>query len=314
MSNINLATRYLPGGNPKPEYLVDLTGDFRRRDNAAFLAEVAKQLRDKAAKPGPAGTAFAPDGAACIGLLGEYGLMGYGIRQAQSLLRMDKVPSSWSHAFLLTGGLSEDAAHNRSSRQSAWIWESTLEPAGLSSHFTNRNGVGPRRIGDYSRAEFSVVEPHCVPNMAIIAIALTPKERQAILDQANEPDVAQLQYDILGLLGTWYAYLSNRDIQANPLASGQAIYCSAYIQLAYDAAGIDLAPGAHQRNTSPEHIWQGIKYFASTFRVADPQSGNWEERPIACWTCIRDPACVVFPVDFKDMPRNLRELIAHMEK
>src|ERR1044072_2721989 len=33
-------------------------------------------------------------------------------------------------------------------------------------------------------------------------------EKEAILDRADDPDVDQLHYDISGLLGTWYAYLS----------------------------------------------------------------------------------------------------------
>lgn len=311
MANINTAIRYVPGAKAKPKELVDLTRQFRRRDNADFLAEVAERLGALSKEKGPAGTGFDPGGVACIGLIGEYGLIGYTIRRAQELIRVDHMPSYWSHAFLITGPLSTNAATNRAAGDSAWIWESTLEPATIFNHFVNRNGVGPRRIGDYAAATFDLFAPHSVPNIAVLAIGLTPAERTAILDRADDPNVDQLRYDIAGLLGTWYAYVTNQANNPNPLATGHAIYCSAYVQLAYDAAGIDLAPGAHQRNTAPEHLWQALKYLQASFRVSDPATDKLEPRPLMGWYCIRDPACLVAPVDVR-LPRTMTELIGKL--
>jgi hypothetical protein len=312
MARINTAIRFVPTAASKPQNLFDLTRTFRGRDNAAFLASVARRLKAAAKKPGPAGTVFDPNGIACIGLIGEYGLLTYGIRQAQELIRLDHSPSYWSHAFLITSPLSVDEAVNRDRDRSAWIWESTLEPASIFNHFVDRNGVGPRRIADYARAGFGLFAEHSVPNFAVLAIALTPAERAAIVNRADDPDVDQLHYDISGLLGTWYAYLTNRASHANPLSDGHAIYCSAYVQLAYEAAGIDLAPGAHQRNTAPEHLWQAFKYFQAAFQIRDPASGKLVPRPMLGYYCVRDRACVIAPVEI-NLPRNLRGIVGELE-
>ncbi len=312
MATINTAMRYVSGQTGEPGNLKDLTVEFLRGDNAAFLARVATDLKVLAKKAGPAGTRFAADGVGTIGLTGEYGLIGYGIRRGQEILRVDHTPSHWSHAFLFSSPLSGEPKVNRSPKSSPWLWESTLEPATAFNRFTDRNGVGPRRFADYSRASFDLFAPHSVPNIAVIALALTEDERGKIMDRADDPDVDQLHYDISGLLGAWYSYLTDQASHPNPLAAGRAVFCSAYVQLAYDAAGIDLSPGAHQRNTAPEHLWQAIKYLQKAFRVPD-KDGRLVQRPMAGWFCVRDAACVVAPVPSPGekaprRPRTLREV------
>ncbi len=251
MATINTALRYLRGETGEPGNLTDLTVEFLRGDNAAFLARVATDLKALAKKAGPGGTRFAADGVGTIGLIGEYGLIGYGIRRGQEILRVDHTPSNWSHAFLFSSPLSAEPKVNRSPKSAPWLWESALEPATAFNRFTDRNGVGPRRFADYARASFDLFAAHSVPNIAVIALALTDDERGKILDRADDPDVDQLHYDIPGLLGAWYSYLTDQASHPNPLGAGRAVFCSAYVQLAYDAAGIDLSPGAHQRNTAP---------------------------------------------------------------
>jgi hypothetical protein len=298
MTNINTAVRYLPGAAPNPN-IHDLSEEFRRKDNASFLAYVAGQIQKVA--PNPAG--LSASSVAAIGLIGEYGLLGYGVRRAQEIIRLDRGPSYWSHAFLFVGEIDSDAATVRSARKAPWILESTLEPSANLNSWMLRDGVGPRRVSDYSFADFDLAVQHCVPNMAVIAFGLRDDERDAILKRAHDPAADRLHYDVPGLLGTWFAYLSNTASAPNPLSTGAAIYCSAYVQMAYDAAGIDLAPGAHQRNTSPEHIWQSAKFLSSVFKIpsrADP--AKFVDRSVHCWYVIRDPACVIAPVG-----ENLRD-------
>ena len=218
MATINTALRYLRGETGEPGNLTDLTVEFLRGDNAAFLARVATDLKALAKKAGPAGTRFAADGVGTIGLIGEYGLIGYGIRRGQEILRVDHTPSHWSHAFLFSSPLSAEPKVNRSPKSSPWLWESTLEPATAFNRFTDRNGVGPRRFADYSRASFDLFAAHSVPNIAVIALALTDDERGKIMDRADDPDVDQLHYDISGLLGAWYSYLTDQASHPNPLA------------------------------------------------------------------------------------------------
>lgn len=305
MMDLNTALRIDPDGQANPQ-LHDLTDQVGSGDNAAFLALVAQRLQEAARQRGPASTRIDAGGVACLGLLGAYGLIGYISRQTQEIIRLDRAPSYWSHAFLLVGELATDAAVNRHPERSALLWESSLEPPGAFNYFTYRSGASARHISDYAPATFDIRAAHCVPNLAIIAIGLTEQERADILDRADQPDVDQLRYDLAGLLGTWYAYITKRTGEPNPLAQGYAQFGAAYVQLAYDAAGIDLAPGARQRNVSPEHIWQAVKYLHATFRTYNRQ-GRPVQRAVMAWTCVRDRACVLAPVG-TTLPRRLRDL------
>jgi hypothetical protein len=283
--------------NPRFE---DLTDEFRRMGNAAFFAEVRRRLD----QVGNRDQRFAHGGRGSIGLLGSYGLIGMAIRNAQRHIRIDRQPSYWSHAFLFSGSISEDPAVNRSPRRSPWIWESTLEPASPFSHYLDRNGVAPRRLADYDHARFNLFRAHSVPNVAVIAFGLSEEEVEKILDRADDPDIDRLRYDLVGLLGTWYTYVTDQAQKPNPLSSGEALYCSAYVQLAYEAVEIDLALGAHQRNTTPEHIWQTARWFYQAYEDRG--------RPVRLYSCIRDPYGGILPAEVS-IPKGLRNLLRELE-
>jgi len=318
MANFHTATRIDPARTANKN-LHDWTDRFFEKDNAEFLAEVARSLKDqtepKAAAKGPKQYVIDAGGVAAIGLIGEYGLTGQTLRRAQEFIRADRSPCYWSHAFLISTPLSAHPAVNRNPRKSAWIWESSLEPAAQFTAFMERNGVSARRISDYAEGGFDACEGHSVPNIGIIAFGLTKEEREAILARADDPHVDQLHYDLLGLLGNWYGYITDTATKPNPLASGQALFSSAYLQLAYDAAGIDLALGAHQRNVAPEHIWQASKWLYAEYRVSGPKQ-EWVQRPVVGWYCIRDKYGLAAP--FKEaeehLPLRLSERIRCLEK
>jgi hypothetical protein len=46
----------------------------------------------------------------------------------------------------------------------------------------------------------------------------------------------------------------SRGAVIKPLAQGIGLFNASYLQLAYDAAGVNVAPGAQQRKLAPEHI------------------------------------------------------------
>ena len=309
MSTLNTAMRFLPDARPEGS-IEELTRTFRKKDNADFLTEVARRLAQLQTE---APDAFDPGAVACIGLAGMYGHVGYGLRRAQEVVRIDMAPSYWSHAFLLTSALGDTADKNRTPDQSAWIWECSLEPGAVSTFFHLRNGVCPRPLADYTRADFSL-SAMSVPNLAILAVELSASERKQILERANQPDVDQVHYNLASLLGDWYDYLTNRATEPNPLGNGKAIPSASYVQLAYDAVGIDLAPGAMQRTLTPEHLWQAFRYFQPTFRKEDAQSKALVPRRMAGWYVVRDPACVLYPTELKKLPRSITELIAACER
>jgi len=299
MATFSTATRFRIDGTTENRGLVDLTKRYEKKDNADFLADVAKRIHKMGRSKSMSGMDIPTDVRMCIGLIGEYGLVGYTIRQAQRVIRIDRAASYWSHAFLLHESLSSVSTKNRTPGGAAWILESTLDPTASFSAFVERFGISARPISDYARSRFDPFEPHSVPNMAVIVVSMTDEERNKIAVRADNPYIDQLNYDFASLLGTWYAYITSRGEVVNPLAHGHAVPSSAYVQFAYDAVGIDLAPGSRQRNIAPEHIWQAAKRLSPTFRTI--VETKTIERSVIGWYCVRDRACVSAPSE-KNIP------------
>jgi hypothetical protein len=228
------------------------------------------------------------------------------------VLRLDREPSYWSHAFLLVDPIPDSISANRSGMKSPVLWESSLTPPPGCDWFSWRNGINPRRLSEYSRSAFSATAAHSVPNIAIIAIGLTGPERKEILKRAENPYVDQLRYDLASLRGIWLDYVCRRSGVANPLTEGNALPSGAYVQFAYDAAGILLAPGAHQRNTSPEHIWAAVRYLRETFRIEDAASTEPVPRPVKAWMCVRNRTCATLPEGGK-APRDMDGLLQRLD-
>lgn len=313
MATLNTAVRYLASGRTENPQLYDVTRAFKNRDNAAFLAGVSTGLR-RFAKQTAIRASFASGAVACIGLSGEYGMVGYRLRRAQEVVRLDRTPSYWSHAFLIRDPLSNTPALNKDGRRSPWILESTLTPADGFSAFMECHGVSARRISDFNQARFSPLRTYSVPNIAIIAIALTEEERQQVLNRADAPYTDQLNYDFPAMWGAWYAYITSKGEVTNPILQGVGIPSAAYIQFAYDAAGIDLALGSRQRNVTPEHIWQSAKRLSPLFRTVG-EEGKLIERPVVGWYCVQEKACASYPPDDPNpIPATLSTQIERIER
>ncbi|HVU00354.1 MAG TPA: hypothetical protein VHE30_01330 [Polyangiaceae bacterium] len=306
MSNISTAIRFDHTAKENARVL-DWSSDFQDRDNADFFAAVAKELARIGKKSGAKGATVDASGAGAIVLVGEYGFPGYGIRTAQNVLRIDRTPSNWSHVLFLQEGLPADAAAIRDPERSPLVLESTLSQGVGLNHFAFKNGVSVGRLSTFARTEYDASAESVVPNVAVLYFALTAEERSAVLERALNPDADQLGYDLCGQLGAWFSYGTSRGAKPNPLAEGVGLASASLVQLAYDAAGIGLAPGAHQRNIAPEHIWQAVKFLHETFFVME--GGKHVPRLVGGFYCVRDRACVQYPVDAK-VPRSLSELVA----
>ncbi len=310
MRNPNTSVRYDPKATTNTG-LVDLTRTFRSKDNAEFFAHVGRAI---AKKRDDDERSLKQGARAAIVLLGEYGHIGSEFRSAQRELRLDRRPSLWSHAALLTDELPTSAESIR--RGGPWLYESTLEPADGFGSYADRVGVSARRLGDYSRGDFHPAREHSCPNVAVIVFEMSAEESKKIHDRATHPALDQGVFDFTGLLATWYGFILGRGSVPNPLASGVAIPSSAYVQFAYDAISVDLGPGAQQRNTTPEHIWQGVRKLhelCRTYTRPTTLKGKVEstERSINGWYCARDMAGVICPPE-ATLPLTLPEAIKNL--
>jgi hypothetical protein len=290
MTTLNTAIRVAPNARQNPAIL-DWSERYRGRDNAAFLAGVARALQ-RTAREYP--DTMDPGGVLCVGLLGEFGHIGYGLRRAQATLRLDRQPSYWSHAFLVATALSNAPSAYGSPRTAPWLYEVPFVPDPAMAMVAFRSGASPRSAANYVNARFRRLEPPAVPNLAILALALTADERERVQARAIRPESDSTRYDLQELRARWFQYLVDPVVQPNPLAEGFAVPSTAYVQLAYDAAGVDLSPGAMQRNTAPEHIWQLVRRL---YRDAELMDANGKRAPrvIGGWYCVRDRSALPAP-------------------
>ena len=228
----------------------DVTETFKDQSNAAFFEAAIGELGEHG-------------GLALIGLVGSCDLPGVTLRRAQSILRWDRRPSLWSHAFLIVeDGIREVALHSRAGH--------FPEPAD--------NAITKATLDHYNN---STVDP----NVAILSVRMTADEATAVAERATEqPNLERLRYDLFETLGYWQAYMWTRGT-ANPLEQGVPMAASALVEYCFEALQVDLTPGANDRNSAPEHLWNSARWWTDAFGEFD--------RPISGRAVIRDPHCRV---------------------
>jgi hypothetical protein len=173
-----------------------------------------------------------------VGLVGGTSWIHRAICEAQALVTPDKKPSLWAHAFLFTGWRPD--GYN-------WIAESDITVELYRMRIIN--GAQENRIDKYYGREKAL---HC----AVLDFGLSDADADKVVQKALNMVTQKIMYPISGLFGTFFAYLFRTEKWRNLWNTKNALYCSAFVQEAYLAAGIDLARDVATTNTSPEHLWQ----------------------------------------------------------
>jgi hypothetical protein len=175
---------------------------------------------------------------AVVGLVGGTSWIHKGICEAEALVTPDKKPSLWAHAFIFTG-----------KRPDGYDW---IAESDITVHLFRReivNGAQENRIDKYYGTKEAL-------NCAVLDFELTDQDADKVVQKALEMVKDKIMYSISGLFGTLFAYLFGTEKWRNLWNTKHALYCSAFVQEAYLAAGIDLARDVATTNTSPEHLWQ----------------------------------------------------------
>jgi hypothetical protein len=172
-----------------------------------------------------------------VGLVGGTLWIHRAICEAQALITPDGKPSLWAHAFVFTGKRPDG---------NDWLAESDLvvEPFRLRII----NGAQENRIDKYCGTDKAL---HC----AVLDFGLSDQNAEMVIRKTLEMVSKRILYPVSGLVGTLFAYLSGTEKWRNLWNTKNALYCSAFVQEAYLAAGIDLARDVATTNTSPEHLW-----------------------------------------------------------
>lgn len=186
-----------------------------------------------------------------IGLVGTNDAIGTAIREAQGLITKDGKPSLWSHCFILGELRLDRRGPGGASVKSPYIFESDLKVDIFTPQV--RNGAQESWVGKWC------VEK--VEHAAIIDFGLSDDERDNTLAVALQLVDEQVLYPVQELLGTWWAIITGKQWQPNPLNDPHAMYCSAFVRYCYANAGKDfIGAEISVSNTTPEDIAQaGLK-------------------------------------------------------
>ena len=131
--------------------------------------------------------------------------------------------------------------------------------------------------------------PQVDPNVALLAVRTTPEEAAAVVARATEqPNLERLRYDLFETLGFWQSFLWTRGT-GNPLENGVPMAASSLIEYCFEELQLDLTPGANDRNSAPEHLWNGARWWTDAFGEFD--------RPIHGRCVLRDQHCRVLGPD-----------------
>jgi hypothetical protein len=170
-----------------------------------------------------------------IGLSGGETLIDKVICRAERHLDGEEKWSCWSHAFLFQGQRLDD--HH-------WVLESDLQV----HHKHIQLGVQENRVAKYFDEDFYTT-------LAVLDFGLTESQMNCLLKEGLELVATRARYSLRELAGTLLA-LRNPSLRGRPnlLEREKSLYCSAFIQLLFRKAGLDLAPGVECKHTTPEHI------------------------------------------------------------
>jgi hypothetical protein len=262
--------------NPKVK---DWTTSYRTKGNSQFFADAFRALSKDGDGNG---------GLMMIGLIGQRDIPGHTLRTAQSVLRWDARPSLWSHAFLIADRM-DRAASNLAKTP---VLEVTLHPRDGQFPTPETNGVMRGTLGAYDER---IVDA----NVALLAVKMSDKEAKQVRERAENYNVDRIRYNLWETLGTWQGYLWAQGARPNPLREGVPIFSSSYVEMAYEAINLDLTPGASERNSAPEHLWNAALWWHEAFQE--------EGHPISGCCVLRDMGCSLMSTDEWSGPARARK-------
>jgi hypothetical protein len=226
----------------------------RNQTNLAWLGRALKGRGKKAS------------GSPVLMLLGGIDPISFRLRVAQSQVRHDLTPSSWSHVVLVEPASGEPA--------SATAWEISLDPAGGFGYPPPTNGVQRadlRRYDDAGR----------FPNIAALHV---PLEVAPVRDAVQRFMRQRSTLDAVDMVTRWLPYVWGAGRATNPLLEGFGLPSAAMMELVVGAAGFELTPGVASSASCPEAIWQAARWWHDYHGREDgtPLSGAYSVEHALC--------------------------------
>ena len=170
-----------------------------------------------------------------VGLSGGITLIDKAIARAERHIDSEGRWGLWSHSFLFQG-CRHDGHH--------WVIESDLQ--------INRKHI---RLGAQENRVSKYFDESLYTTLAVLDFGLAEEQTAVLLREGLELVASRARYSLRELLGTLIALrhpeLRGRD---NPLAREKSLFCSAFVTHLFRKIGVELAPCAHEKNTTPEDI------------------------------------------------------------
>ena len=175
-----------------------------------------------------------------VGLVGGGELINRLIARAQRHLDARHDWSMWSHAFVFQG--------ERVDGQQ-WVIESDLDIH--RKHI--RLGLQENRVAKY-------VDDEAYTVAAVIDFGLSAGQVRAVLAHSLDLVANNTRYSLRELFGTLFA-LKHPELRTeeNILARDRSFYCSAFVRHVFAQAGVELAPGVAEKNTTPEDLFRSAR-------------------------------------------------------
>lgn len=230
----------------------NLSKDFKSKDNLKFVQFVLEEMESR--------YHVGNRGQMLIGLVGSTDHFSVMVRRAQSALRWDRLPSYWSHVFLIASPWDGSSKLDKLP-----ILEIPLFPRGTNGRYSpNDNGlVRTSTLKTYADEAFDA-------NLALLTVlprgesgrrALTDEEVKRVSDRANTPNFDRQRFDFWESLCAWQRYIWSEGEGRNPFREGIPFPAASFVEMAYEALPVDLVPGASERNSAPEHLWNSARYW-----------------------------------------------------
>jgi hypothetical protein len=221
-------------------------------------------------------------GEMAVGLVGQRDLVGVSLRRAQAVLRWDLRPSLWSHAFVVCGTAPKTS--------DVPIREVVMRTRTGAFPDPADNAVTHGTLGQYADERVDA-------NVALYSVRLTKRDRDALRERVEDPNLDRLRYDLWQSLGIWQTYFWSAGAAPNPLREGFPIPASSFVEYCYEAIRLDLSPGASERNSAPEHLWNGAVWWHEELKKV--------KRPAKGFSLVRDPYCTLLDPEELRIPHPI---------
>lgn len=177
-------------------------------------------------------------------LVGGTDVLHFRLRVAQSHLREDLTPSSWSHVGILRGG-----------EGGPRVCEVALDPPTGFAGMPRSNGIQTGPLARYDDARR-------FPNVALLRF---PLGAGALHDAIARVRDERGLLDLGALILPWLAFVWGAGLPANPLLAATGLPSAVFVEAVFGALGQELTPGLATRSSCPEAIWQSARYWYSYY-------------------------------------------------